>query len=163
MDFITTFYFWCGHTSGMTVIHVLCLTLRQSTNNWCLSPSQPGPYLRHCHYRNCFAALNAELVLICEHIWQKCLESTKGCSTALEPKETWKMVQPITYLTYPNLIPVLRHDPQSFEDGKKKKPERSGHSVIQIFLACKLTCLHWINKSIICVTLGTSPPLLDPD
>lgn len=52
---MTTFYFWCGHTSGMTVVPVFCLTLRQNTNNWCPSPSQQGPYLCHHHYRNCSA------------------------------------------------------------------------------------------------------------
>lgn len=52
---MTIFYFWCGHPSGMTVIRVFCLTMRQNTNNWCPSPSQQGLYLCHRHYRSCSA------------------------------------------------------------------------------------------------------------
>lgn len=46
---MTAFSFWSGHSSGMTV-HILCLPLRQSPDNWCPSPSQWGLYLCHCHY-----------------------------------------------------------------------------------------------------------------
>lgn len=70
----------------------------------------------------CFAALNTELVLICEHIWQECLQSMKGCSTAPEPEEAWEVV---LLVTYPNFIPAPRHNPQ-LHKSEEKKPGRSG-------------------------------------
>lgn len=97
----------------------------------------------------CFAALSTELVLICEHIWQECLQSTKGCSTAPEPKEAWEIVLSVTY---PNLIPALRHNPQ-LQKSEKKKPGRSGSLnwwLYELFLLVNWhICTEWTNWSFV--------------
>lgn len=50
--FLDGLSFWCGHSSGMAIIHIFGLMLRQNTSNQCPSPSQKRLYLCHHHDRN---------------------------------------------------------------------------------------------------------------
>lgn len=155
---MTIFYFWCGHASGMTVVHVFCLTLRRKTNNWCPSPSQQGPYLCPCLYRNS--------VLPCSPEWRACLDlqihlaEVSGEHEGLKHSPRAKgglgdgTVHPILQ---PHSCPEMWCT--EFHKMEKNKPERSGDSVIQIFTAYKLRYLHWTNKLITCSRLGTYLPL----
>lgn len=97
----------------------------------------------------CFAALNTELVLICEHIWQECLQSTKGCSTTPEPKEAWEMVQSVTL--QPHSCPETRST--ELHKSEKKKPEGSGGPnwwLYESFLFVNWhICTEWTNWSFV--------------
>lgn len=68
----------------------------------------------------CFAALNTEHVLICEHIWQECLQSTKSCSTAPEPKrlERWycQTYTPTSFLPQDTIHSYINQKRQNLGD-----------------------------------------------
>lgn len=155
---MTVFCFWCGHASGMTVVHVFCLMLRRNTNNWCPSPSQQGPYLCPCRYRNS--------VLLCSPECRACLDlwihlaGVPGEHEGLKNSPRAKgglgdgTVHPIPQ---PHSCPEMWYT--EFHKMEKNKPERSGDLVIQIFTAYTLRYLHWKNKVITCGRLGTCSTL----
>lgn len=50
--FLDSLSFWCGHSSGMAIIHFFGPMLRQNASNRCPSPSQQGLHLCHHCDRN---------------------------------------------------------------------------------------------------------------
>lgn len=145
---MTTFYFWCGHTSGMTAIHVFCLTLRQNTNNWCPSPSQQGPYLCHRRYRSSVLLCSPER-RTCLDLWTH-LAGVPGEHKGLQHSPRAKGGLRGGTVCH---VPQPRSCPETWSteshEMEKKIPERSGDSIIQFFPACKLRYLGWMNKLII--------------
>lgn len=146
--FHDTFY-WCGHTSGMTVIHAFCLTLRQNTNNWCPSPSQQGPHLCHRCYRNSVLLWSPECIA-CLGLWTH-LAGVPGVHEGLQhsPRAKGGLRDGAAHhIPQPHSCPKTWST--EFQRMEKKKRERFGDSIIQIFPDCKLTYLHRMNKLIIC-------------
>lgn len=147
---MTAFSFWSGHSSGMTVVHILCLPLRQSPDNWFPSPSRWGLYLCHCHYSSSVLLCSPER-RDCPDLWTRLagVPGDRGPGAKGDLRDG-----AVHHTAQPQSCPKIWFI--EFHKMEEKKPERSVDSITQISPICKLAYLHWMGNLSTCFGFCTS-------